>query len=187
MAPRTSRAAGQGFSREDSGPCLTRTEKAWRRHVGACPAVHPRPAGWGLCSCDRRDSKAGPVLSRRRGRDRSGWSGRQAGRPLPPARHRLSGLRVIQCHPGGQRAGSTGASLCPLPAGRTSRLRRGLGRRHHRVPRAALAGDGCRPGVAAPSGAHASQTPADRATFPVSPRASWLPATSRHLLKAPGV
>lgn len=89
--------------------------------------------------------------------------------------------------PRGAACGQHGGLALPPASGQTSRLRRGLGRRHHRVPRAALAGDGCRPGVAAPSGAHASQTPADRATFPVSPRASWLPATSRHLLKAPGV
>lgn len=116
MAPRTSRAAGQGFSREDSGPCLTRTEKAWRRHVGACPAVHPRPAGWGLCSCDRRDSKAGPVLSRRRGRDRSGWSGRQAGRPLPPARHRRVWASRHPVPPRGAACGQHGGLALP-PAG----------------------------------------------------------------------
>lgn len=71
----------------------------------------------------------------------------------------VSGLLVIQCRPWGQRAGSTGALLCPLPAGRTGRLWRGLGRRHHRVPRAALAGNGRWPGVPAPSSARASQTP----------------------------
>lgn len=119
MAPRTSRAAGQGFSREDSGPCLTRTEKAWRRHVGACPAVHPCPAGWGLCSCDRRDSKAGPVLSRRRGRDRSGWSGRQAGRPLPPARHRVWASRH-PVPPRGAACGQHGGLALP-PAGGANR------------------------------------------------------------------